>query len=156
MSELRLKSRRHQGYGPEGIIVADDPANGETLVTYEKMAPQEVRGIVGKVHEAFFAWHRYGARRQVNRFEVEDDNESYTHRSVRWSGSLGTGRRPGPATAGAVERAGAGGGVAGRAIARTRRARPRRQSNARLSRLTRSSPSRRMTRKRGRSAGADG
>jgi hypothetical protein len=68
----------------------------------------------------------------------------------------GNARRPGPATAGAVERAGAGGGVAGRAIARTSRARPRRQSNARLSRLTRSSPSRRMTRKRGRSAGADG
>jgi hypothetical protein len=68
VSELRLKSHRHRGYAPDSIIVAGDPANGATLVTYEKIAPQEVRGIVGKVHEAYFAWHRFGSRRQVNRF----------------------------------------------------------------------------------------
>jgi succinate-semialdehyde dehydrogenase / glutarate-semialdehyde dehydrogenase len=35
---------------------AINPANGETLATYEEMTQQEVRDIVGKVHEAFLAW----------------------------------------------------------------------------------------------------
>ena len=35
---------------------AINPTNGETLATYEEMTQQEVRDIVGKVHEAFLAW----------------------------------------------------------------------------------------------------
>lgn len=33
-----------------------NPANGERLATYEVMAPEEVRDIVAKVHDAFLAW----------------------------------------------------------------------------------------------------
>jgi succinate-semialdehyde dehydrogenase/glutarate-semialdehyde dehydrogenase len=37
-------------------LLAINPANGETLATYEEMTASEVQGIVGKVHEAFLGW----------------------------------------------------------------------------------------------------
>jgi hypothetical protein len=30
-----------------------NPASGETLATHEEMTPEEVRGIIGKVHETW-------------------------------------------------------------------------------------------------------
>jgi succinate-semialdehyde dehydrogenase/glutarate-semialdehyde dehydrogenase len=35
---------------------AINPANGETLASYEEMTTSEVQGIVGEVHEAFLGW----------------------------------------------------------------------------------------------------
>jgi succinate-semialdehyde dehydrogenase/glutarate-semialdehyde dehydrogenase len=37
-------------------LFAINPANGETLATYEEMTASEVQGVVGKVHEAFLGW----------------------------------------------------------------------------------------------------
>src|ERR1700730_800699 len=33
-----------------------NPATGETLATYEEMTPDQVRSIIGKVHEAYLGW----------------------------------------------------------------------------------------------------
>ena len=33
-----------------------NPATGETLATYEEMTSDEVRSIIGKVHEAYLGW----------------------------------------------------------------------------------------------------
>lgn len=39
-----------------------NPATGETLATYEEMTPEEVRGVIGRVHEAQLQWRRTGFR----------------------------------------------------------------------------------------------
>ena len=35
-----------------------NPANGEVLATYEEMKPDQLPGLIGKVHDAFLAWRR--------------------------------------------------------------------------------------------------
>ena len=39
-------------------IQAINPATSEVLKTYEEMAPETVKGIVIKTHEAFLGWRR--------------------------------------------------------------------------------------------------
>src|ERR1700757_2227853 len=39
-------------------IQAINPATSEVLKTYEEMAPETVKGIVSKTHEAFLDWRR--------------------------------------------------------------------------------------------------
>jgi succinate-semialdehyde dehydrogenase/glutarate-semialdehyde dehydrogenase len=38
------------------VLKAINPTNGETLATYDEMTAQEVRRIIGQVHEAFEGW----------------------------------------------------------------------------------------------------
>jgi succinate-semialdehyde dehydrogenase / glutarate-semialdehyde dehydrogenase len=35
-----------------------NPANGEVLATYEEMKPDQLPGLIGKVHDAFVSWRR--------------------------------------------------------------------------------------------------
>jgi succinate-semialdehyde dehydrogenase/glutarate-semialdehyde dehydrogenase len=35
-----------------------NPANGEVLATYEEMKPDQLPGLIGKVHDAFLSWRR--------------------------------------------------------------------------------------------------
>ena len=43
-------------------LQAINPATGETLATYDETTPEEVRNIIGKVHESFVDWRRTSFR----------------------------------------------------------------------------------------------
>ncbi len=48
-------------------LQAINPANGETLATYDEMTPQQVGDIVDKVHKAFLAWRGTAFRERAER-----------------------------------------------------------------------------------------